>query len=71
MYLGWKQAEAHVSMSTTGNPYNEQARSARRRWSRNNGSLQVRMSMIDLPRFADIDQVALRELHTPEPQPAA
>jgi MFS family permease len=30
----------------------------------------VRMNMIDLPRFAGIDQEALRELRTPEPEPA-
>lgn len=30
----------------------------------------VRMNMIDLPRFAGIDQTSLRELRTPEPQPA-
>jgi len=31
----------------------------------------VRMSMIDLPRFAGVDQTSLRELRTPEPKPAA
>ena len=31
----------------------------------------VRMNMIDLPRLAGYDQQALRELRTPEPQPAA
>ena len=30
----------------------------------------VRMSMIDLPRFAGVDQQSLRELRTPEPQPS-
>jgi len=27
----------------------------------------VRMSMIELPRFAGVDQESLRELRTPEP----
>ena len=31
----------------------------------------VRMSMIDLPRFAGVDQASLRELRTPEPEPTA
>jgi CRP-like cAMP-binding protein len=30
----------------------------------------LRMSMIDLPRFAGVDQESLRDLRTPEPQPA-
>jgi hypothetical protein len=30
----------------------------------------LRMSMIDLPRIASVDQELLRDLRTPEPQPA-
>ncbi len=31
----------------------------------------VRMNMLDLPRFAGLDQQSLRELRTPDPQPVA
>ena len=31
----------------------------------------VRMQMVELPRFAGLDQETLRELRTPEPQPVA
>ena len=31
----------------------------------------LRMDMIELPRFAGLDQETLRDLRTPDPQPAA